>query len=329
MRFLLLAIALPAMSNAQPLVATKPVAEVGIISRYEALAEVISPNQTQISAEVTGVVMEVLADVADTVKAGQVLVRLDAADLELDLAQANGRLSSARARLTQAELRLERAERLSSNQFVSDDDLLERKTSVLIEEAEVKRLIAARTLAERRLDDATIRAPFDAAVTGRDVQVGQLLTPGSPVIALVELNRPEVIAQVPGADRDSLKYAEVLELKTDSGTYPVKLISQAPVILAGSRTSPARLQFVDEAEWPGATGTLIWEASARRLPADLIVRRKQQLGVFVLEDSTVRFVHLPDAQEGRPAAHQLASNTKIVVSGQQQLSDGDAVVTQP
>ncbi|MEM9532344.1 MAG: efflux RND transporter periplasmic adaptor subunit [Pseudomonadota bacterium] len=330
MRFPLLALLLwPALSYAQPLVGVSPVADVAVAARYEAQAEVVSPNQSQISAEVTGVVLEVLADVADTVEAGQVLVRLDPADLELELAQATALLAAAEARRTQAQARLERAQQLSDSQYISDDDLLERQTEVSIQAADVRRLTVARSLAQRRLDDATIRAPFAAAITRRDVQVGQLLAPGSPVLSLVQLTQAEILAQIPGTDRNSIRAASRLELRTDSGRFPLRLLSQAPVIMPGSRTSPARLAFVAAAEWPGATGTLIWEVPTQRLPADLVVRRNQQLGVFVLEGSTVRFVALPDAQEGRPAPHDLAPEDQVVVSGQQRLNSGDTVQVLP
>jgi hypothetical protein len=67
---------------------------------------------------------------------------------------------------------------------------------------------------------------------------------------------------------------------------------------------------------------VIWRESRPHLPADLVVRREGELGVFVEAQGIVRFHPLAEAQEGRPAPVDLAPGARIVVAGQLALRDG-------
>ena len=92
-----------------------------------------------------------------------------------------------------------------------------------------------------------------------------------------------------------------------------------------TRVVRARLAFVDDSAPIGASGQLAWVESSGRLPVDLIVQRGTDLGVFVVEDSTARFVALPNAQAGRPVDVNLPHDTLVVSRGQGRLQDGDAL----
>jgi DNA polymerase-3 subunit alpha len=77
----------------------------------------------------------------------------------------------------------------------------------------------------------------------------------------------------------------------------------------------------------GTTGTLRWQDPQAHIPSAYIVKRKDQLGVFVQQgtgsDAKARFVPLPGAQEGRPspAPKTLAGNIALIVQGQLALQD--------
>ncbi|MEM1090231.1 MAG: efflux RND transporter periplasmic adaptor subunit [Pseudomonadota bacterium] len=301
-------------------IVTRPISEVAVNASFRALAEVVPPNQSALSVEVSGVVQAIPVDVASTVAKGDLLLLLDDTDLRLELAQAEALLAAAKARVEQAQVRLERANRLRDSEFISADDLLDRQTELRIQEAEQQRLKVARDLARRRLGYTRLLAPFAATVTQRTAQVGQRLSPGEQVMTLVDLARPHVIASIPARDQATLQLAESFRLETQRGSYALEFISAVPAIDAASRVSPARLAFDGQADLPGATGTVTWEVAGALIPVDLIVRRNGQLGVFVDETNCPAFVPLPAAEEGRPAPHQLPLDTAIVVSGQQRLS---------
>jgi RND family efflux transporter MFP subunit len=146
-----------------------------------------------VSSKVTGKVIEVLVEEGKRVEAGQVLARLDSANVEASLKLAEAQLESARTaleetkpNLTFAEQEFRRFTDLAATKVVSDSDL--RKT-----EAEAKALrarlsrqtaevaVAQSQLAEWRqqLEDTIIRAPFGGIVTTKNAQPGEMISPMS------------------------------------------------------------------------------------------------------------------------------------------------------
>ncbi len=300
---------------------SQPLSAVTVKAHYQALAEVVPANRSQLSVEVTGVVAEIPIDVASRVKAGQLLLRLDDSDLTLERDQAQAQLEAAQARASQARIRLERAQRLRDSEFISADDLLDRQTELMIRQAELSGFKVALSLANRRLGYARLTAPFDATITQRLAQVGQRLNPGQQVLTLVDLAPPHVIANIPAAELTALAAGSGFTLKTPRGSYPLTLVASAGAIDAQSRVSSARFTFSAATDLPGATGTLSWVRDRALIPVDLIVRRNGQLGIFIANSGCPRFVALPQADEGRPAPHQLAADTQVITSGHQRLTD--------
>ncbi|MGB5079804.1 MAG: hypothetical protein WBO23_03560, partial [Burkholderiales bacterium] len=105
-------------------------------------------------------------------------------------------------------------------------------------------------------------------------------------------------------------------------TRALVLLRVSPAIAPQARTVEARLRFRGEPAAAGASGAVTWRDSRPHIPAELVVRREGRLGVFVDERGLARFHPLAEAQEGRPAPADLAPGTRIVVSGQLALLDG-------
>ncbi len=80
-------------------VTVKPLSDVLIERRLTANAEVMAVNDSQLSSEVTAVVSEIHADMGDEVKQGDLLLSMDAFDINLQLDQAKANSQAAQARL--------------------------------------------------------------------------------------------------------------------------------------------------------------------------------------------------------------------------------------
>ncbi len=306
-------------------VGVRPVREVALPDRGTAPASVIAPNDSRIAAEVTAKVARVHAEVGGTVKVGQLLLELDATDYRLALAQADAQVSAARARVALAEQRLRQALSLRKKQFVSDDAVLELQTGVQAVEADLDVAQAQRAVAARNVEKCRILAPFAGVVLERQAQIGAMATPGITLLRLVDLASPEIEAQIQVAQADELPKATEIVFESQGRLYPARLLRLSPVVDVAARTRVARLAFTDPAAPAGSSGTLRWRASSVSLPPELLVKRDQTLGAFVVENSRARFVPAPTAQEGRPFAVALPPETPMVVRGQQGLIDGQPV----
>lgn len=313
---------------------TEPVAvkwqradQVFVYPLREAQASVLARNESRLSAELSAVIESIVVDVGQQVAAGDVLALLDPTDAELALAQVQAQLNGLRARLRLAQAQLKRARELKTNNFVSTDAVNQRSAEVVSLRAETAGAQAQVAIAQRRLLKAQIRAPFDAVVSARQAQLGELTTPGAILFTLVELGGEQVAAQMAyiAAAALSTDGVEQFEFMANGLRAPVTLLRVSPVISRQTRTREARFAFVESALAPGTEGRLIWRDGKAHIPSSLLVRRASQLGVFVVQDATAVFVAVTGAQEGRPAATTLPPQSAIVVSGQERLQPGQSV----
>jgi RND family efflux transporter MFP subunit len=171
----------------------------GTLPLEERLAgSVVARNQTEIYAEVSARIVEVLASDGDRVEAGTPLVRLRATEFEEQLLQAEAGLRVAEARVKQAEASstraqatLKRMQTIVERNLGSAAELEAAEAEALSAEAELllmqaERQQAASVVEERRsaLDDTTIRAPITGIVGARDAEVGQIATASTPLFVI-------------------------------------------------------------------------------------------------------------------------------------------------
>ena len=256
----------------------------------EAVGTLAAKDQAVVSAEVAGRVARLAADMGDRVKAGTPLVFLDAEKLryradeqQAALDQTRARLGgkgadlpgpeqtpdvlSAEARRAEAEQQLARARRLAAKDLVSKEDLERAETQLqtaraghqtaLAAERQLRAEVAAReaTLrgANRDLQDAVIRAPFDGVVAERMVSQGQFLTVQAPVMRLVRLTPLRLTAEIPEKFGPGIHVGQTVALLTEA--YP-----DAPVEGRITRVSPdvnlKSRAFSIEADVPNEDGAL-------------------------------------------------------------------------
>lgn len=140
----------------------------------EAVGTLVAVNGTDVTTEAGGVVRRLAFEPGQPVKAGTVLVELNT-DNELAVLRA----SEAAAKL--AVVQRDRWRELGETQLVSRAEVEERATQAATSLAEVE---AQRALIAQK----TIRAPFDGVLGIRKVNLGQYVSPGTPIVGLQQLD---------------------------------------------------------------------------------------------------------------------------------------------
>lgn len=129
-------------------------------------------EEASLSSRASGIVAERRVDIGDNVKAGDILVTIDAPEVEQELLRARATVSQMKARLALADVTLKRGETLVDKGHVSVQTVDERRTS---KEAAAADLAAAEAEV-KRLEDVqsfqTIRAPFDGTIVERNIERG-------------------------------------------------------------------------------------------------------------------------------------------------------------
>ncbi len=307
-------------------ITTQPLGDLLSALVQDAPATVVPANAPDLAAEITARIERVRVRVGDRVAPGDVLVELDCRPYASRLAAARATLQELETRAAFAADQLARARDLKSTRSISEEIVDQRRSerdSLLAQQQAQRQAIVQ---AELDVERCVIRAPFVAVVTGRQADVGGLAVPGAVLLRLVALEDPEISAALRESEVDGLARAAEIALRYDGRSYPARVRSILPVVQERQLTREVRLAFAAATAPIGAAGRLVWHDGRNRLPAEYLVRRDQQLGIFVVEDGSARFVALPEAVEGRPVVVDLPPQTALVIDGRQRLVDGDAVI---
>jgi RND family efflux transporter MFP subunit len=303
-------------------VEARPLNSIALYPERDASAQVVALNEARIAAEIAGRIEAIAVQSGQTVARGALIARIDCRDHLLAREQARAARTAADARLALAVQQLDQARALQAKGFVSQDALAARQTEVNVRRADVLQARAQLNTADHAVGKREVKAPFPAIVRSRLGQVGELAVPGTPLATLIDTQHIEIAAQVQLRDTASLARTAEIRFDGDGGIRRLVLARISPAIDRQARTVEARLRFAGEAAAPGAQGRILWRDTQAHLPADVVVRRDGRLGAFVVNAGHARFVPLPDAQEGRPAAVQLPADTRVIVKGQLMLRDG-------
>lgn len=293
------------------------------------------------SFEIGGRLEARLVDLGDRVHAGQVLARLDAADLRLLVVQTEAEVSAARMALATTQEAARRANRLNDVRIASDAAREVADAQFEEARARLEAANAARDLARRAIDDATLTATEDGLVLAVPAEPGEVVGAGQPILRIApegsveaRVSLPESFAGLP------LGTEAQLELWSDPGrTILATLREVSPVAASGSGAYDARFhlaKFPDGAPRLGMTGRLILSAEAgpkhphtRRLPIAAIYDAGQGPGVWELtEADRLRFV--PVSIQRLEAGHAITTlplpdGARIVALGANRLRAGQLV----
>ena len=186
------------------------------LARWLPVSGALQPvNQATVKAKVSGDVRHIAVREGETVRAGQVLARIDSADLEVRVAERSGALESARAQLAMAEKTSASNQTLLRQNFISQNAFDNAESSLSVAKGTVKSAEAQVQLAQNALRDAAVVSPLAGIVARRHVQPGEKVAFDSPVVTVVDLTEMELQAAVPSADVPELALGMPVDLTSD------------------------------------------------------------------------------------------------------------------
>lgn len=201
-------------------------------------------NQAAVKARVAGEVREVLVREGETVKAGQVLVKMDTSEYRARMEQARGALLAARGQLEIAAKTRDNNKALLAKGFISKTAFDNAESQFDIAQANVESAKGALDVAQKSLNDTVIRAPISGLVSSRSVQPGEKVSADNRLLDVVDLQKMEMEAAVPTSDIMTIAPGQEVLVKVEGLTEPLsgKVVRINPSIQAGSRSVPVYIQ---------------------------------------------------------------------------------------
>ena len=176
----------------------------------------IQANTLIMTSRVTGYVSKVHVEEGQSVKAGDILVEIDAKDYQSKSNQAENEVSSLAARVNDAELNYRRIQKLYEQGAVSQ----QQRDSALANSQELSRrqkaLQANYEVSKNGLYDTFLRAPHDGAIAKKGAEVGMLANPGTPLIGFVSNDTRWVVANFKETDLSKIKVGQKVYIEVDA-----------------------------------------------------------------------------------------------------------------
>lgn len=297
-----------------------------------AIGTAVAVNGVVVSADLPGVVEEILFESGHAVAAGAVLVRLDTR-------QERAQLASAGARRDLANLNLERGRDLLAKEAISQSEFDQLDAEARSAAAMVEEIDAV-------IDRKTIRAPFDGVLGIRQINLGQYLAGGDPVVSLQKRAPIYVNFSVPQQNAAELTpgtEVEVTSVRAEGVAAKGRITAVNSMIDAATRNIEVQATFAnrDGALRPGmfveVEVVLGSSTSVIALPASAISYAPYGNSVYVVEDvtgpggETYRGVRQQFVKLGGGRGDQVAvlsgvkAGEEIVTSGVFKLRPGAAV----
>ncbi|MBI1731846.1 MAG: efflux RND transporter periplasmic adaptor subunit [Gammaproteobacteria bacterium] len=165
--------------------------------------------QTTVKAQAPGEVLEVTVREGQTVRDGDVLVRIDTRTLDAELDSRQAALEKARADLALAKLNRDNSASLLEKRVISQNAYDTTESAWQANLASVKLAEAQLSQARIALGYATVRATFDGTIAQRLVQPGEKVESGSSLLTLVDLSHLELQAPAPADEISSVKVGQI------------------------------------------------------------------------------------------------------------------------
>lgn len=242
---------------------------------------------------VGGKVMERRVDVGQTVSEGDVLAVLDDTDFRLTEQATRQQLEAATARARQAESDARRLEALQLDGSVSESDEEHAQSELLTSRAAAEAESRKLALARNQVKYTVLRASSSGVVTSVQLEVGQVVAAGQPVIAIANESEPEIVVDVPEAHLAAFKSAQYRAslASTPDDRFEVVLREFSAQAAAQTRTYRARLKpATPRALSLGATATLVAESVSTGprvavIPAAAITQHKGKPALWAVRRS--------------------------------------------
>ena len=172
-------------------------------------------RQATVKAKVSGDVRQLTVREGDSVQAGQILVRVDTADLDARVLERQGQLQSARAQLALAEKTNAMNQKLLKQNFISQNASDSAESSLEVAKGNLQAAQAQLRVAQNALKDSVATAPLSGIVAKRHVQPGEKVAFDTPLVTVVDLKDMELQAAVPSGDIPELKPGMTVDLAVD------------------------------------------------------------------------------------------------------------------
>lgn len=302
-----------------------------------ATGTIAARDELLIGSDAVGVrLTEVLVEVGEPVRKGQLLARGDDAQLRAQLAQQQAAVQQAQAELAQAQANDERAQRLAG--FFSVETIQTRRTAAQTAQAKLALAIAQQHELEIKVAHTRVVAPSAGVISRKMATVGAVVQQGTELFRLIKDGELEWRAELPSHSLQRLSEGAKARIATDTGEWvetTVRLV--APTIDTATRNGQVYVALPKGAPFKAGAHArgeiLLGQSQALSLPESSVLARDGYSYVFTVGADGIAHLTKIEAggrQNGRvEVSSGISAEARVVAAGAGFVKDGDLVRIAP
>lgn len=274
-------------------------------------------NTAWVKARVPGELRDLTVREGDTVRAGQVLARIDPTESDARVRQARQQAAAARAQVDIAQRNFDNNGALVAQGFISATALESSQANLASAQANYAAAQSGADLAAKALDDTVLRAPITGQISQRLAQTGERVAVEARVVEIVDNRQLELEASLNAADSLQVTVGQRAQLQLDGTAQALqaKVVRINPSAVVGSRAVLVYLTLA-----PGnnlrhglfAQGALnIGKVRAVALPLSAVRTDKPQPYVQWVSNNQVQHVNVTLGARGEVAGVAMVAITGV------------------
>ena len=299
----------------------EPAVPTSIARTISLTGQTMADKEVRYSSEISGQIEYLAVELGSPVKKGKTLARID---YQLVKAQAD----QAQANYDLAKKTFERKEILGKKEMVSPQQLDESRAQMLAADAQLR-------IAKANLKKSIIRATIDGVVTGKYVEKGEFVAPGSQIVQVVDTNRIVIEAQVPEQQvshvRPGCEVTVTIDALARDFTGKVDIVVPKADPVSGTFAVRVKVDNPDKEIFAGMSARMTITAGTLEnvivVPQDIVVEENEHRSVYVEQDGVAhrRDVQLGAVTGDRVVIDGIAAGDRLIVLGHRDLVDRQPV----
>lgn len=292
-------------------------------SNFDGIVEAV--NQSTVSAQISGRIMEVRFDVDDVVEQGQIIIRFDDTRQRASLRRAEAALSEARARVSELATEFDRARKLLAQGTIPKARFDAVKADFDAARSRLDAARADRVQAGEQLAYTQVRAPYGGVVTKRHVEIGEVASAGQALMTGFSLDTLRVRVDVPQQYAETLRRGARAAIVFGGRRLKPGALTIFPYASASSSTFRVRASLTEKPDglYPGMLVKVSFETGRQEqvtIAREAVAYRGELVAVYVVGENGA--VSLRQIRPGR----ELPDGRIAVLAG---LKAGETVALDP
>ncbi len=294
-------------------------------------------QRANIASKFMGTVKKIYVSEGDFVRQGEALIRLESKEMDARLAQADAGLAAAKIAYENAKKNLKRFEALHKQGAATDNELENIRLAYQNAEAMKKGAVAQRNQVLEMMKHVHIVAPFSGIVSKKMINVGDLATPGRPLLTLESTGKFKLELDIAENDISGLSAKQPVSVEVPAagkGLFPgvISNIVRAADPASHQFRIKILLKKANVSLKPGMFARVHFGAvgdSSLYIPLSAVIHRGELTGVFVVDaQKRARLRWIRTGARKNNVIEALAGlnpGEEIIANGKARLVDGQPV----